>query len=189
MLAGCSARQTKHCWAGAWIKVPKQIRHRKWWHGPLGRIMLLGKWVRQWGFQLRGWGSLDECCQGLRELEVWTEHCSAARHHSLYHVRHGNIISIFFSLQDQSLLKPFKQQWNNSLFVLCGLCRGRRDRDGVLRSYRIHFTVPHPSLKVETIFPLSVNSISGESANHYKISFFPTLITPKGRIFPGPCLR
>lgn len=39
----------------------------------------------------------------------------------VYHIRHGNITSIFFSLQDQSLHNPSKQQWNNSLFALCGL--------------------------------------------------------------------
>lgn len=111
---------------------------------------------------------------GASRLEVWTQHCSGARLHSLYHTRHGNIVSIFFSLQHQSLLKPFKQRWNNSLFVLCGLSAARRDRSWVLRTCRIH------SLKVETIFPLSVNSISGESVNHYKISFcFPTLIILK----------
>ncbi len=132
--------------------------------------------------RLRGGRGLDEYCRRLLELKVWTEHCRAARRHSLYHICHGNIISIFLSLQDQSLLKPFKQQWNNSLFVLCGLYRGRRYRSFVLRSCRIHFTIPHPSLKVETIFPLSINSISEESANHYKISVFPTLID---QIFPG----
>ena len=45
----------------------------------------------------------------------------AASLNSVYHIRHGNITSIFFSLWDQSLHNPSKQQWNNSLFALCGL--------------------------------------------------------------------
>lgn len=66
-----------------------------------------------WGRE-GGWGqSKDQRCE-LRADR-------AASLNLVYHIRHGNITSIFFSLQDQSLLNPFKQQWNNSLFVLCGL--------------------------------------------------------------------
>lgn len=79
-------------------------------------------WESESGGEVFSWGGFWTSV--VRELEVWTEHCSAARHHLLYHIHHGNIISIFFSLQDQSLFKPSKQQWNNSLFVLCGLSEG-----------------------------------------------------------------
>lgn len=190
MFAGCFARQTEHCCAGAGIKVPKQIRDRKWWHGPLGRIRLLRKWVRQQSFHLRGeWGRVGVV--GSSKTRGVNSTLQRGRLHWLYRIRHGNVVSIFFSLQHQSLLKPFKQRWNNSLFVLCGLSTARRDCGRVLRTCRIHFAVllPHPSLMVETIYPLSVNSISGESANHYKISLcFPTLIILKDRILYAPHL-
>ena len=65
----------------------------------------------------------------------------AASLNSVYHIRHGNITSIFFSLRDQSPHNPSKQHWNNSLFSLCGL--GLQD-SLCCRS--------QCALKVETIF-------------------------------------
>lgn len=61
-------------------------------------------------------------CAGV----LWDQRCElpadrAASLNLVYHIRHGNVTSIFFSLQDQSLHNPSKQQWNNSLFALCGL--------------------------------------------------------------------
>lgn len=81
--------------------------------------------------------------RGVARCELWDD-CAASLN-LVYHIRHGNITSIFFSLQDQSLHNPSKQQWNNSLFALCGL--GPQDR---------LCCCSHCLVKVETIFSLNV---------------------------------
>lgn len=68
---------------------------------------------------------------GMQRQEPWDQRCELGTSHvaqfqSLYHIRHGNIVCVFFSLQDQSFPEPSKQRWNNSLFALCGLCGGWR---------------------------------------------------------------
>lgn len=81
--------------------------------------------VSQWRYRTKGefeegiWG-------GGVGRALWDQRCElqadgAASLNLVYHIRHGNVTSIFFSLEDQSHQNPFKQQWNNSLFVQCGL--------------------------------------------------------------------
>ncbi len=83
------------------------------------------------------------CGEGGQRCELRADR--AASRNSVYHIRHGNIASIFFSLPHQSLYNPSKQQWNNSLFALCGL--GPQDP---------LCCCSQCSVKVETIFSLIV---------------------------------
>lgn len=117
----------------------QQILNRTWAHGPLGQIRFFGKGesmrLKNEGWMWGGWK--DQRC------ELWADR--AASLNLVYHNRHGNITSIFFSLQDQSLYNPSKQHWNNSLFALCGL-----GLQGPL------CCSSQCSVKVETIFSLIV---------------------------------
>lgn len=85
-----------------------------------------------------------------RRCEVQVDRASSLN--LVYHTRHGNITSIFFSLQDQSLHNPSKQQWNNSVFPLCGL--GGRWSDCSLQEALCCWALC--SVKVETVFSFTV---------------------------------
>lgn len=121
-----------------WLK-NQQILNRTWAHGPLGQIRFFGKGesrrLKNDGWMWGGWKE--------QRCELWADR--AASLNLVYHNRHGNITSIFFSLQDQSLYNPSKQHWNNSLFALCGL-----GLQGPL------CCCSQCSVKVETIFSLIV---------------------------------
>lgn len=72
-----------------------------------------------WVNEVKGWRMNVRGVVGEQRCELRADR--AASLNLVYHIRHGNITSIFFSLWDQSLRNPSKQQWNNSLFALCGL--------------------------------------------------------------------
>lgn len=139
----------------AWASRPDQVLWKGWVNEVRGRKMNVSRGRAGRG----GWGGV-----GGGAGTSWDQRCElradrAASLNLVYHIRHGNITSIFFSLQDQSLHNPSKQLWNNSLFALCGLGEGGGGVYSVFAG-STGSSLLFGSVKVETIE--TILSVSGK---------------------------